>query len=168
MEPSGLSIIYDFITQEEENEIVNNIDKTQPRKTQPRKTASRNSIQRFGIGASYQDNLVSKTIPNFLDKLSQKLLDQQLLQIKPNLISINEYHAGQQIPSHIDNKESGDVITTLSLTGHAVMIFQKGKTKIKIELPPKCLVQMRDDARNSWYHSIAPVEKTRYSIVFRM
>lgn len=163
MNPDGLSLIYDFITKEEENEIVNHIEKT-PR----RKTADRNSVKRYGIGASYQDNIVSKTIPLFLQNLSQKLIDQNLIAIKPKLISINEYYSGQTISSHIDSKESGDVITTLSLFGHATMIFQKGKTKIPIELPPRCLVQMRDEARNLWLHSISPVQSTRYSIVFRM
>lgn len=159
---TGLSVIHDFISLEQEKEIMDCIVK-QP----PKKTGVRNSIQRFGIGQSYKDNLVSKEIPEFLNKLALSLVDQKLLTTKPNLISINEYYAGQQIPAHKDSRESGEVITTLSLLGSATMIFQKGKTTIPIELPPRCLVQMRDDARNSWLHSILPVKETRYSIVFR-
>lgn len=135
MEPQGLSLIYDFISLEQEKEILDCIDKREARKT-----GARNSIQRFGTGTSYKDNLISREIPEYLSIISQSLVDQKLLAIKPSLISINEYHIGQQIPLHKDNLQSGEVITTLSLLGNATMIFRKGKTTIPIELPPRCLV----------------------------
>ena len=162
MEPSGLSLIYDFITEAEEAKILENIDKTPPRRT-----PARNSIQRFGMGQSYKDNIVSKVLPEFLDNLAQKLFDQSLVYKKPTMISVNEYYVGQMIAPHIDSLESGEVITTLSILGNATMIFQKGETKVSVELPPRCLVQMRGESRNVWTHSIAPVKTTRYSIVFR-
>lgn len=159
---TGLSLIYDFITEAEETEILSKIDKKPPRKT-----PARNSIQRFGMGSSYKDNVVSNVLPDFLSTLAQKLLDQSLVVSKPTMISVNEYHLGQMIPAHVDSRESGEVITTLSILGHATMIFRKGKLEVSVELPPRCLVQMRDESRNLWTHSIAPVKKTRYSIVFR-
>lgn len=158
----GLSIIQDFITEEEENEILNNINKKPASNT-----SLRNSIQRFGPGKSYQDNIVSETIPDFLSKLGQKILDLNLVRIFPTQISINEYHKGQQIPFHIDNNDNGDVVTILSLCSKTTMLFRRGKNIVEIDLPNRSLLQMRDEAKISWSHSIPPVEETRYSIVFR-
>lgn len=57
--------------------------------------------------------------------------------------------------------------TILSLMNEATMVFEKGKTKHSLVLPARSLVQMKDEIREQWLHSILPVKNTRYSIVFR-
>ncbi len=157
----GFNMIHDFISLEEEVEIMNHIE----RKIQ-RKTKERNSIQRFG-NAPYKDNILSKQIPNFLDKLCEKLVTQNLVISKPSSVSINQYLKGQSIVPHIDNKESGKVITILSLISSAKMIFSFENKKIVIDLPARSLMQMSGELRDKWKHSVEPVEAERFSIVFR-
>ncbi len=131
------------------------------------KKSGRNSIQRFGTATAYKNDIISETIPEFLDKLSNKICQMGLLSMKPTSITINEYYENQYIDPHIDNKECGEIITILSILSQATMFFEKKQDKFGIELPRRSLIQMRDDIRNNWMHSIAPVKNQRYSIVFR-
>lgn len=94
-------------------------------------------------------------------------MERHLMPIRPDSVSVNEYLSGQGIAPHIDSRESGRTITVLSLVSEATMVFSKGEEKKRIELPPRCLLQMRDEARIIWKHAIEPVKHTRYSVVFR-
>lgn len=158
----GLSVVLDFITEDEETEILNNIVVGIKKKIN-----SRNTIKRYGSDLPYKSNIVSKNIPDFLESLCSKLLENKLLDIKPDSVTINEYLRGQCIKAHIDSITSGDVITTLSLKNNAVMRFKQKREEFTVELPRRCLVQMRNEIRYKWEHSIDPVENDRYSIVFR-
>lgn len=42
------------------------------------------------------------------------------------------------------------------------MVFSKGKIKHVVVLPSRSLVQMRDEIRDSWMHSIEPTREKRY------
>ncbi len=158
----GLNLVLDFITSDEEVELVGKI-----KKSALKRTKSRNSIQRYGSSAPYKSNMVSATIPDYLDALSEKIFNNGLLQVKPNSVTINEYFAGQCITPHVDSKESGPIITILSLLSEAKMIFILNKIQHSIILPPRSVVQMKGELRTKWQHSIEPVTSTRYSIVFR-
>lgn len=159
----GFSIIYDFITPDQETELIKNFKVSSFKKN----TKSRNSIQRFGSNVPYKGSLVSKTIPEYFNFLLDKLIDQSLVAVKPESVTINEYLAGQGITPHIDSKGSGEVITVLSLLSSAEMVLSNKKLQHTVELPPRCLCQMRDEIRHIWQHSVKPVASTRYSIVFR-
>lgn len=158
----GLQLFLEFITPQEEKNLVASFVETTPKKT-----TGRNSIRRFGSKAPYRANMVSEEIPAQFDFLLDRLVNQQLMPIRPDSVSINEYLCGQGIQAHIDSRESGKTITVLSLTGNATMVFSNGNTNKKIDLPPRCLLQMKDESRNIWKHSIEPVKHTRYSVVFR-
>lgn len=158
----GLNVVPDFITEEEEIEILSNITIGTKKNIK-----SRNTIKRYGSDLPYKSNIVSKVIPDFLDKLCCKLFEQQLSEIKPDSATINEYLKGQGITFHVDSVSSGDVITTLSLKNSATMRFRKKTEEFAIELPRRCLVQMSGEIRQKWEHGIDPVKDDRYSIVFR-
>jgi alkylated DNA repair dioxygenase AlkB len=158
----GLVMIPDFITEDEEKAIMSHIIKAKATKSK-----SRNTIKRFGSSLPYKSNMASKVIPPFLDAIASKLYDQNLLTAKPDSVTINEYFPGQGIAPHIDSKSSGDIITILSLLGSAKMDFVKGDKKFSIDYPARCLLQMKDEIRYSWMHSILKVNEIRYSLVFR-
>ena len=162
LETIGLKLILNFITEEEEKTLVEKF----PKFTQ-KTTKGRNSIQRFGSDLPYKSNIVSKKIPEHLIFLSDRIMEQNLLDVAPNSISINEYCIGQSITPHIDSKTSGKIITILSLLSDATMVFEKNKINQSLVLPARSLVQMSGEIRNEWMHSIKPVENFRYSIVFR-
>lgn len=162
-ESLGLKLIPDFITLEEEQEILNCLDKN----IKIKKTKSRNSIKRYGSNAPYKSNIVSKEIPDFLNKYCDRLYNDGYVSVKPDSVSINEYLTGQEITYHIDSKESGSVISVLSLLSPATMLFKNKHKTFNVEVLPRMLSQMSGEIRNLWQHAISPVKDTRYSIVFR-
>jgi alkylated DNA repair dioxygenase AlkB len=160
----GLSIIDDFISIEEESSILNIID---DKKDRVAKQKERNSIKRYGSNVPYPANIVSKTIPDYLENINLKIFESGLIKQKPDSISINEYLKGQEIKPHIDSMTSGEVIIVLSLLSNAIMKFNKKNEFFLVELKARSLVVMRNEIRYKWMHSIFPVENKRYSIVFR-
>jgi alkylated DNA repair dioxygenase AlkB len=157
----GINLVLNFISDEEEAELIHNISPTKKRKG-----IGRSSIQRYGTPV-YSNNVVSKTIPEWLYKYNTKLYDEGLLRTIPQHTTINLYLPGDDIKPHIDNKESGDIITILSLLSDAEMIISNEDLVKPIFLPRKSLIQLALDARWNYKHSIKPVKEKRYSIVFR-
>jgi len=160
----GLVVIPDFISEEEEAEILKNIAPSEKVK----KGSGRNSIKRFGSNVPYKGNIVSTQVPDFLSKIAEKIHTQGFLNIIPDSVTINEYLKGQSISAHIDSAGSGPIITILGLASAATMKFElRNQNSFQIEFPPRCLVQLKGEIRTTWKHSILPVKDTRYSIVFR-
>lgn len=162
----GLSLFEDFISEETEAELLQNI-----KKASRFDTDTRNTIQRFGCNKAYPDNVVSDAIPECFEKVVDTLIDQNILTQRSNSITINEYLEGQRILAHIDNQKSGDTIVILSLLGDATMVFEKDvRDQIpihKVFIPRRSLIKMVGEVRWRWKHSIEPVVSTRYSVVFR-
>ncbi len=158
----GLTVSLNFISIEEENEIMSCIDRGRPVRINVR-----NSIKRYGSKDPYKDNFVSEKIPEFIEKIGDKLLKENKVSSKPMSITLNEYFKDQMINAHIDSPASGKIITILSLLSDAIMEFSKEKEKFEVSVPARSLVQMSDEIREKWMHSVKPVSSNRYSIVFR-
>lgn len=158
----GLSILDNFITEEEESFILSHI-----KECPVRSHKHRNSIKRYGSDLPYRSNMISDVIPEHLDIIGEKVFNSGILKTKPNSISINEYFPSQQITPHIDSPSSGDVIVVLSLLSDAIMKFSFKEKTFSVELKRRSLVVMKNEIRTRWMHSILPVENKRYSIVFR-
>jgi alkylated DNA repair dioxygenase AlkB len=159
----GFTVHPDYITESLEEALVKQINKS----TVSKGGEKRNSIQRYGSDVPYKGKIVSREIPEWLDTLAFYLVKGGLLEKKPDSVSINEYFKGQKIDYHIDSKGSGEIITILSLLSPAIMRFKKGNEVHVAEIPPRSIIQLKDEIRNNWMHSLDPVEDTRYSIVFR-
>ena len=102
-----------------------------------------------------------------MNKYCDRLYNDGYVSVKPDSVSINEYLTGQEITYHIDSKESGSVISVLSLLSPATMLFKNKHKTFNVEVLPRMLSQMSGEIRNLWQHAISPVKDTRYSIVFR-
>jgi alkylated DNA repair dioxygenase AlkB len=165
-EQLGLALYGDFITASEEQHLITRFTVGAPRNAKPRDT-QRQSIRRYGSDKSYGSYMLSATIPDYLQALCERLLENNLVSVLPDSVSINEYLKGQRIAPHIDNPASGRVITVLSVESPATMIFVRDQARFAIELPPRSLVQLRDEIRADWQHAIEPVANRRYSLVFR-
>lgn len=168
MENQELLVLDNFITEEEEQEIIYHIpprDRTSPKET-------RNSVSRYGEDVGYDGDLISREIPEFLDVVSNRMIERGLIEKKPKHVTINEYLRGQMIPWHIDSKKSGDVIFILSLLSPAIMNIRRKANKAEVEslsLQPRSLLQMAGQKRWEWEHNISPIlGDRRYSIVFRL
>lgn len=158
----GLVLIPDFLSEEDQLSILSNIVPEVPIHKN-----TRNSIKRYGSDIPYKNQLESHIIPEYLNDISDKIVSAGLLDTKPNSISINEYLVGNAIAPHIDSIESGPVITIVSLISDAIMEFTYNNNILQVNIPAKSLIQLKDEVRYKWRHSILPVKSKRYSIVFR-
>ena len=164
---NGLTVIENFVTIEEEAEILAGIFKSPMRAK--RTTKDRNSIQRFGSDAPYRSNMVSKEIPEHLNRINQRLVSDGIIPVLCDSISVNEYFEFQQISAHIDSTSSGKIIVILGLGSPAVMQFTLKRDKIDKTFNQRALFKLEGEARYNWKHAILPLPRgaKRYSIVFR-
>lgn len=167
LEALGLTLVLDFITPEEEQELLPKLFVSA--KFNYKEISGRSTIQRYGDSSAYSNWVVSPAIPTHFAALGDRLMAQNLVTYFPDSVTVNEYQPGDKIPAHIDAPRSGRVITVLSLGTPATMVFaiQGTDTKHSVVLPPRSIAQMRGEIRNKWTHEILPVADRRYSVVFR-
>jgi alkylated DNA repair dioxygenase AlkB len=113
-------------------------------------------------------------VPDFLAPLRDKVA--AWAGIAPHKIVhalVTEYRSGTQLGWHRDSPEYGE-LAGVSLGGHCRMRLRpyppkKGdrKSVLSMDLPPRSVYSMREDARWGWQHSIAPTTTLRYSVTFR-
>ncbi len=154
----GLVLVENFITIEEEKQLLDFIDSG---KYEWNTTIKRRTMH-FGYNYNYsQGAKLEKTIdiPEEFNSIIQKLNVEQPI----NQIIINEYLPGQGISPHIDSLSFGDTIVSLSLGSDAIMEFTKismTKTEeVEILLKKRGVVYLTDESRKKWRHSI-PARKT--------
>lgn len=163
----GMTFVPEFVTAAEEVDLLANlIVKNASRSFEH---SGRNCVQRYGSPKPYNSYMISNTIPAHFAQLCRRLVEHKLVTMEPDSVTVNEYLKGQVIQPHVDALGGGPVITVLSLGTSADMVFRlKNNSKCyTVTLPPRSLVQMRDDLRYRWTHEILPVADTRYSVVFR-
>jgi len=162
----GLYVNEAFISDQTHDFLVENIEKAL--KTHISEGyMDRNKVLRYGDKKMCENNHISNEIPPFIDTVCDKLVNDNILNYKPDTININEYLKGDFIAPHIDRVASGPIVTILSLNSEATMVFSNSKENFELILLPKMLIQMKSTIRWHWRHSILPVENTRYSVVFR-
>ncbi len=156
-----VKIIPNYITEEQKSLILSTI-----RKKPTKHGKERNSIRRYGSALPYISG-VKPTIPSCFDFILAKLREDNI--IDSDSVTVNEYKPTQSIDWHIDSLSSGPVIVVLSLLSEATMELRKKETNeySSILLQPCSLLILDGDERYNWEHSISPVLKHRYSVVFR-
>jgi alkylated DNA repair dioxygenase AlkB len=159
---STLNPILDVITSDEEEQLLYNVEKENIEKY----VANGRYIVRYG-NSIYANYIKSKTIPDYLIKLSEKLIAAGILDEMPASITINLYKPGCFIPPHIDDLNAGPVITILSIGSDAELVLTHGGESKSVLLPTKSVFQLKDEYRTIWMHSVPKVKKRRISIVFR-
>ena len=158
-----ITVTNDFITEEEEKEILSHIRVTRLVKN----TGDRNNIIRYGSRLPYDGPIKSATLPEWIIPFIDRIMNEKLLEITPNHMTINEYKPTQSIGWHIDSKTSGEVITILSLMSSATMGLKMGKEENTYHIPQRSLTQMSGKERWDYKHRIYPVKSLRFSLVFR-
>jgi alkylated DNA repair dioxygenase AlkB len=164
----GLRVYFDFITKQEESELLNNIDKNEWLPDLKRR------VQHFGYKYDYKARRIDKTfyigeIPNWMAVLFSRLQDQKVIDFNPDQAIINEYIDDQGIAAHIDCEPCfGDIIISISLGGQCVMNFQREATtkeqdKIPLLIPPRTLIVMTGESRYNWYHGIPPRKSDKFN-----
>lgn len=162
-----VTLIEEFISADEEAELVRHIEANLPAVNAPKNHVHRNIVQRWGSSVPYYTSVVSPIIPEYFQFLFDRLVAGDHVQTRPDSITLNQYLKKQAIKAHIDDTKAGRVITVLSLLAPATMVFRLEQRHFSVNLPPRSLVQMRDEIRYNWTHEIKPVDAMRYSLVFR-
>ena len=176
MKVPGLFLIPDFLSTDEEEWLIEEIDAGKWQ-------ATRNGDRRVQVYGPYHDrnykiipgkysnhpeyigDLVELMFQRLDDiPLSDKLRDQQLTEVY-----INEYKEGQTLRQHFDQRSTYDeCIIGVSCGSDAVMCFSSGKDRREILVPRRSLYAMTGQARFKYQHGIQqPIPDRRVSLTFR-
>lgn len=156
---TGLKILYDFINKEEEQELLDNIDKS------VWLTDLKRRVQHYGYKYDYKARRIDQSffigeIPSWMNFLSDRLQQEKIIDFIPDQAIINEYIDNQGIAPHIDCEPCfGDTIISISLGGQCIMNFQQEQTiaeqdKVPLLIQPKTLIVMTGESRFNWFHGI--------------
>lgn len=152
-EISGLQYIPDFITTDEEQELIESID------LQPWLNDLKRRVQHYGYKYDYKARAVTPSsyigaLPEWIKKIAVRL------PFKADQAIVNEYESGQGISAHVDCVPCfGDMIASLSLGSGAMMQFTNGQEKHDLYLEPRSLITLSGAARYKWTHAI-PARKS--------
>ena len=159
--PKGLKIIEEFITPDEEIDLLKSFNWEE-------KTILKNrQVRHFGKEFVYGSNMIAendskiKPFPETWTTLIQRSINQEYQQRWPDQCTVNRYLPGQGIPPHVDNHNCcDDTILSLSLGSDVIMNFVRlddpDRKTITINLPPRSLMIMSDEARYIYTHGIVP------------
>ena len=167
--PEGLILVKDFVSAEEEAELLKFLD------GQTWDEGIKRRVQHYGFAFDYTTRSVNPSfsavteIPEIFQKLFQRLVDAGVPHM-PDQITVNEYTPGIGIKPHVDTHSAfTDGISSLSL-GSAVAFDMReqpnpspnnGNNNNEVErrysvgLLPRSLLIMTGESRYSWVHGIS-------------
>ncbi|KAF9625996.1 hypothetical protein IFM89_028690 [Coptis chinensis] len=171
----GLYLLRDFITTEQEQELLAQVD------ARPWENLAKRRVQHYGYEFLYQTRNVNTKhhlgqLPSFLSPILENI--SSFPNITDNLLdqlTVNEYPPGVGLSPHIDTHSAFQgSIFSLSLAGPCVMEFRKysqgswlppssspdkiGENpqvfKKALFLPPRSMLLLSGEARYAWHHYI--------------
>jgi alkylated DNA repair protein (DNA oxidative demethylase) len=170
----GLTYVEDFVSPEEERELLALIEPLDFRTIEMRGQIARRRVRHFGLGYDYDRGELApvEPLPEGLEWLRERAA--ALIERDPEdllQILVSRYPEGAGIGWHRDAPMFGSRIVGVSLRAPARMRFQrtvKGEREVAaIELAPRSAYVLSGKARWSWQHSIPPGKELRYSVTFR-
>ncbi len=174
-EPEGLVFETDFISQEEERELLDAVEELEFDQIAMRGQVARRTVRHFGYDYDYDSygKLVpGEPLPEWLLPLRRrcaKLADLDSGELVQALVS--RYPPGAPIGWHRDAPMFGAKVVGVSLAAASRMRFQRTLDGVRhvyeLPLPPRSAYVLTGKARSAWQHSIPPVKELRYSITFR-
>ena len=152
----GLTYIPDFITVEEEDGLLKNIDKNDWLADLKRR------VQHYGWKYDYKKRGIDYSmylgdLPQWTSYVAERLYQQGYTTDLADQVIINEYKPGQGIANHVDCEACfGDSIVSLSLGSSCILNLINLDTKEKLELvlEPRSAMIIKDESRYKWSHGI--------------
>jgi len=169
----GLSCRDDFVTREEEATLIARIDRQPLAPFRFQGWLGKRLTTSFGWHYDFDNHHVGETtpLPDWLLPIKRRaaafagLADTGLVQAL-----LIRYDPGAGIGWHRDRPVFEHVVG-ISLGVPATMRFRRRKgtgfERAFAELPPRSIYHLSGEARHNWEHSIAEMERTRWSITFR-
>uniref|UniRef100_A0A158P998 tRNA (carboxymethyluridine(34)-5-O)-methyltransferase n=1 Tax=Angiostrongylus cantonensis TaxID=6313 RepID=A0A158P998_ANGCA len=122
----------------------------------------------YGYKFDYSANsafIPTNPIPEAVNRLTDRIVDDGLINFRLDQVTINVYKPGQGIPSHYDTHSAfEDTIVCLSMCSDIVMEFKDGANSSRIcpvLLKRRSLCIMKGESRYRWKHGIV---NRRYDI----
>ncbi|CAG9792201.1 unnamed protein product [Diatraea saccharalis] len=150
--PKGLQIIEDFITPEEELQLIKLFDWDE---NDNRSNLKNRLVKHYGYEFRYGTNDVDlhspllEMIPKECNMLWMRLKQHGLDVREPDQLTVNKYTPGHGIPNHVDNHSPfGDTILSLSLGSTIVMDWKHhSNIQIPIIVKARSMLVMQGEAR---------------------
>jgi alkylated DNA repair dioxygenase AlkB len=100
-------------------------------------------------------------MPQLMRALSEQLVANNIVQLQPDQVIVNEYVPGEGIRPHKDRDYYENQICGVNLGSGCIMRFIRGNNQEvrDIEVPQRSVYVMQDDARKKWKHAIPPRKK---------
>ncbi|TMW48579.1 hypothetical protein DOY81_006334 [Sarcophaga bullata] len=179
--PPTVMYIPNFITSDEEQRILSQIDRApKPKWTQ---LLNRRLINYGGI--PHPNGMVAEEIPEWLQNFVDKINNLNIFESqKANHVLVNEYLPGQGIMPHTDGPLFYPTISTISCGSHTVLEFSKREKVLdeenielterdietmdmsvtrnvlfKLILEPRSLLILKDSLYNDYLHSISEIDQ---------
>ena len=179
---AGMHYLPTFLTSAEEAEFIRRIDENEGAWL----TDLTRRVQHYGWRYDYSERTITAdmrigALPDWLQKLAQRLYETGLFDRPPEQVIVNEYEPGQGIAMHTDHSGFGPAVAMVSLGDEWQMDFSRsvGDTEAKshMMLERGSALILTDDARRQWRHGIAKRKtegphrernrKRRLSLTFR-
>ena len=174
MLPDGLDYRPEFISPEEEAQLLAFLDATEFRTLTMRGQTARRTVRHFGLDYVYETGDVAPTepLPEAMVWLRERCA--ALIEREPEdlaQILVSRYPAGAGIGWHRDAPMFGSKIAGVSLGAPCRMRFQRTvdgeRETAAIDLAPRSAYVLGGKARWCWQHSIPATKDLRYSVTFR-
>lgn len=179
-EIDGLNYHHDFISTEEEQKLIKNID------NEPWLNDLKRKVQHYGFKYDYRARKINESfrigpLPSWCRFIIERMKEAKIIDYQPDQLIINNYETGEGIAMHVDCEPCfTDTIISLSLLSDINLDFKHQNTHKKkaLLLKRRSLLVIRDNARYSYQHGIAQrksdtfneqkrVRRRRVSLTFR-
>jgi alkylated DNA repair dioxygenase AlkB len=173
--PDGFTYQRDFLTTEEDSELLGILRTLPLQEAQYREWTARRRVASFGgrYDFTHHELLPAPQVPEFLLPLREKVAAWSGNAATDfNHAMVSEYRPGAPLGWHRDVPEF-ETIVGVSLAGSARMRLRRypprkgDRTALALALEPRSVYAIRGEARWGWQHAISPTKQLRYSITFR-
>jgi len=173
-EPEGLVYRPDFLSAQEEGDVLAFMDEIDFHEVTMRGQTARRTVRHYGYDYGYESwQLVpAEPLPGELVWLRDRCA--ALAEVEPDELVqtlVSRYPEGAGIGWHRDAPMFGSKIVGVSLGAACRMRFQRkvGEERRvhELELAPRSAYVLAGQARTAWQHSIPATKSRRYSITFR-
>jgi alkylated DNA repair protein (DNA oxidative demethylase) len=172
--PEGLVYRPDFVTDDEERELVARMDEIDFREVVMHGQAAKRTVRHYGLDYGYESWKLTPGEPLPSEFVWVRDRCAELAGVEPEALAqilVSRYPPGAGIGWHRDAPMFGAAIVGVSLGAPCRMRFQRTAAGVRrvfaLELEPRSAYVLAGQARSAWQHSIPPTKALRYSLTFR-
>jgi alkylated DNA repair dioxygenase AlkB len=172
--PEGLAYRPDFVTEEEERELLARMDEIDFREVVMHGQAAKRTVRHYGLDYGYESWSLAPAEPLPPELVWVRDRCAALADVTPDALAqilVSRYPPGAGIGWHRDAPMFGATIVGVSLGAPCRMRFQRTAAGVRrvfaLELEPRSAYVLAGQARSAWQHSIPPTKALRYSLTFR-